>query len=239
MARRARSPDRRAGPRARAALEPGEMGARARGRLAAGRRSAPRRCEGDDARQAAPAGALHAQGRVRPGRDGSLGARRARRSWRQAERGEGPALPPDARPRPRTHARRAARRVRRRGGSARSALLRARAVLRSDGRAAERAGIESGELRANKLDRESRHLFVETLKGLAVEIDGTLGFDQAEVTAGGLALSHVDRGTMRVKGFENLYACGEILDLAGPIGGLNFQSAFATAELAARDAARD
>jgi hypothetical protein len=103
---------------------------------------------------------------------------------------------------------------------------------------ARRAGIESGELRANRLDRESRHLFVETLKGLAVEIDGTLGFDLAEVTAGGLALSHVDRGSMRVKGFENLYACGEILDLTGPIGGLNFQAAFATAELAARDAVR-
>jgi len=31
-----------------------------------------------------------------------------------------------------------------------------------------------------------------------------------------------------------LHVCGELLDLAGPIGGLNFQSAFATAELAAR-----
>jgi predicted Rossmann fold flavoprotein len=103
---------------------------------------------------------------------------------------------------------------------------------------ARRAGLASGDLRANQLDRESRHLLVETLKGLPIEIDGTLGFDHAEVTAGGLALSHVDRGTMRVRGFENLYACGEILDLAGPIGGLNFQAAFATAELAARDAAR-
>jgi predicted flavoprotein YhiN len=103
---------------------------------------------------------------------------------------------------------------------------------------ARRARIESGDRRANRLDREGRHLLVETLKGLPIEIDGTLGFDQAEVTAGGLALTHVDPGTMRVRGFENLYACGEILDLAGPIGGLNFQSAFATAELAGRDASR-
>jgi len=103
---------------------------------------------------------------------------------------------------------------------------------------ARRAGIADGELRANRLDRESRHLLVETLKGLPIEIDGTLGFEAAEVTSGGLALTHVDRGTMRVRGYEDLYACGEILDLAGPIGGLNFQAAFATAELAARDAAR-
>ena len=74
------------------------------------------------------------------------------------------------------------------------------------------------------------------LKGLQVPIDGTLGFDFAEVTAGGLALTHVDPGTMRVRGLENLWACGELLDLTGPIGGLNFLSAFATAELAGRDA---
>jgi predicted Rossmann fold flavoprotein len=99
---------------------------------------------------------------------------------------------------------------------------------------ARRSRIESGDLRVNRLDREGRHLFVETIKSLPIEIDGTLGFDYAEVTAGGLALTHVDPGTMRVKGLENLLACGEILDLAGPIGGLNFQAAFATAELAAR-----
>jgi len=103
---------------------------------------------------------------------------------------------------------------------------------------ARQAGLGDLDPRVSGLDRESRHRLVETLKGLDVPVDGTLGFDHAEVTAGGLALTHVDPGTMRVKGFENLHACGEILDLAGPIGGLNFQSAFATAELAARDAAR-
>jgi predicted Rossmann fold flavoprotein len=92
--------------------------------------------------------------------------------------------------------------------------------------------------RPNQLDKQARHALVETLKGLSVPIDGTLGFDFAEVTAGGLALTHVDPGTMRVRGHEGLYACGEILDLTGPIGGLNFQAAFATAELAARDATR-
>jgi predicted flavoprotein YhiN len=100
------------------------------------------------------------------------------------------------------------------------------------------AGLGPIDPRVNGLDRESRHRLVESLKGLDVPVDGTLGFDKAEVTAGGLALTHVDPGTMRVRGFENLYACGEILDLQGPIGGLNFQSAFATAELAARDAAQ-
>lgn len=103
---------------------------------------------------------------------------------------------------------------------------------------ARQAGLEGGDPRVNGLDRAARHRLVESLKAFAIPIDGTLGFDLAEVTAGGLALTHVDPGTMRVRGHEGLYACGEILDLTGPIGGLNFQAAFATAELAALDAAK-
>jgi predicted Rossmann fold flavoprotein len=102
--------------------------------------------------------------------------------------------------------------------------------------AARQAGLAGVDARAQTLDKSTRHALVEALKGLRIPIDGTLGFDVAEVTAGGLALTHVDPGTMRVRGHEGLFACGEILDLDGPIGGLNFQAAFATAELAARAA---
>lgn len=91
-----------------------------------------------------------------------------------------------------------------------------------------------GGMRTNELTRPQRHLLVESLKGLTVPVDATLGFDRAEVTAGGLALSEVDPGTMAVRRYPGLFVCGELLDLAGPIGGLNFQAAFATAELAAR-----
>jgi len=86
--------------------------------------------------------------------------------------------------------------------------------------------------------RAHRHDLIETLKGLRIPIDGTQGFDRAEVTAGGLALEAVDPRTMAVNGHPGLYVFGELLDLDGPIGGLNFQAAFACAELAALDAAR-
>ncbi len=91
--------------------------------------------------------------------------------------------------------------------------------------------------RTNELTRATRHALIETLKGLPVPISGTLGFDRAEVTSGGLALSELDPGTLRVKNCDGLFAFGEVIDLDGPIGGLNFQSAFATAELAAQSAA--
>jgi predicted Rossmann fold flavoprotein len=91
--------------------------------------------------------------------------------------------------------------------------------------------------RANELARAARHGLVEALKGFRVPVSGTLGFEQAEVTAGGLALPALDPRTLRVNGVPDLWAFGELVDLQGPIGGLNFQAAFATAELAARSAA--
>jgi len=109
-------------------------------------------------------------------------------------------------------------------------------------RAADAAGRQAGLANANgplaTLERAARHALVEALKGLELPISGTLGFERAEVTAGGLALGQVDPGSMAVRGRPGLYVCGELLDLDGPIGGLNFQAAFATAELAARHAAR-
>jgi predicted flavoprotein YhiN len=43
---------------------------------------------------------------------------------------------------------------------------------------------------------------------------------------------------MEVKKTPGLYAFGEVLDLHGPIGGFNFQSAFSTAQLAAESACK-
>jgi predicted flavoprotein YhiN len=88
-------------------------------------------------------------------------------------------------------------------------------------------------MRANALAKPARHALAVALKALRIPIEGTRGFDHAEVTAGGLDLSEVDPGTCRVSGAPGLHVVGELLDLQGPIGGLNFQAAFATAEVAA------
>ena len=84
------------------------------------------------------------------------------------------------------------------------------------------------------LDRKGRNRLVAALKGLRVPIDGTLGFNKAESTSGGLPLHRVNAKTMEVKGYGGLYVVGEMLNLDCPIGGFSFQAAFATAELAAR-----
>ncbi len=99
---------------------------------------------------------------------------------------------------------------------------------------AQRAELAEENPQVNQLNKADRHRLIDTLKGLRIPISGTLGFDKAEVTAGGLALHEVERRTMGVHKAPGLYVFGEVLDLTGPIGGFNFQAAFATAEMAAR-----
>jgi predicted flavoprotein YhiN len=94
------------------------------------------------------------------------------------------------------------------------------------------------ELPAAALSKAQRHGLIEALKRLPLPVQGTLGYDQAEVTGGGLDLGALDSRTMQVHNREGLFVCGELLDLDGPIGGLNFQAAFATGLMAGRAAAR-
>ncbi len=91
--------------------------------------------------------------------------------------------------------------------------------------------------KAAGLNRTDRGKLVAAAKRLHVPIKGTLGFEKAEVTAGGLALDEVDSRTMQSKRQPGLYLAGEVLDLDGPIGGYNFQAAWSTGWLAGTRAA--
>ena len=73
---------------------------------------------------------------------------------------------------------------------------------------------------------------MQFIKHNRLSVTGTLGFEKAEVTAGGVSLEEVDSRTMQSKLIPGLYLAGEVLDLDGPIGGYNFQAAFSTGWLA-------
>jgi predicted Rossmann fold flavoprotein len=79
-----------------------------------------------------------------------------------------------------------------------------------------------------ELRREERTALVRAVKDARLEVEGTLGFDKAEVTAGGVALDEVDPRTLASKKTPGLWLIGEVLDLDGPIGGYNFQAAWST-----------
>lgn len=91
--------------------------------------------------------------------------------------------------------------------------------------------------KAAALSRSDRLRLAGCIKRLPLPVTGTLGFGKAEVTAGGVALEEVDSRGLRSKRVPELYLAGELLDLDGPIGGYNFQSAFSTGWLAGQSAA--
>jgi predicted Rossmann fold flavoprotein len=93
------------------------------------------------------------------------------------------------------------------------------------------AGLPA-DRRAAGLSRVDRARLVQAVKRLILPVAGTLGFEKAEVTAGGVALDEVDSRTMQSKLAPGLFIAGEVLDLDGPIGGYNFQAAWSTGWLA-------
>lgn len=91
---------------------------------------------------------------------------------------------------------------------------------------------------APALTREERQRLVRAVKHCRLPVTGTLGFEKAEVTSGGVALDEVDPATLQSRKQPGLYLAGEVLDLDGPIGGYNFQAAWSTGWLAGEQAAR-
>ncbi len=87
-------------------------------------------------------------------------------------------------------------------------------------------------IRNAELPKKTMNRIVQQLKSTRFSITGTLGFEKAEVTSGGVNLKEIDSKTMQSKLVKGLYFAGEVLDLDGYIGGFNFQSAFSTGWLA-------
>ena len=86
------------------------------------------------------------------------------------------------------------------------------------------AGLTRDDLR--RIARQTTHF--------ALPITGTCGFDQAQVTAGGLDTSEFDPRTLQSRLVPGLYACGELLDIDGDCGGYNLQWAWSSGRLAGK-----
>jgi len=66
---------------------------------------------------------------------------------------------------------------------------------------------------------------------------GTLGYNKAEVTLGGVDTDGVSSSTMMSKHVPGLFFVGEVLDVTGWLGGYNFQWAWSTGWVAGMGAA--
>ena len=87
------------------------------------------------------------------------------------------------------------------------------------------------------LSDQELHRLLPILKGWRHKINGTAGFDQAQITKGGLSLGEFDRATLESQKIPGVFAAGEILDVAAFCGGYNLQWAWASGFLAGSAAA--
>ncbi len=99
----------------------------------------------------------------------------------------------------------------------------------------KKAGIDKNK-KAEAINEEELRLFCRCIKEFTCAIIDTNGFENAQVTAGGVSLLEIDATTMESKKVEGLYLTGELLDVDGICGGYNLQWAWATGYLAGQAA---
>jgi len=93
------------------------------------------------------------------------------------------------------------------------------------------------QTRGAYLSGKDLNRLVRTLKGWSMGGVRSVPMDRGEVVAGGISLDEVDSKTMRSKQVSGLWLAGEILDIAGPVGGYNLQAAWSTGYVAGESAA--
>ena len=95
------------------------------------------------------------------------------------------------------------------------------------------AGVDAAKP-LRELDEGERARLTEAATAFRLPVKGTEGFDNAQVTAGGLRTADFDPNTLESRLVPGLFACGELLDVDGDCGGFNLQWAWASGRLAGR-----
>jgi len=88
------------------------------------------------------------------------------------------------------------------------------------------------ETRLWALSAASLETIAALTKRYELPLRGTLGFEEAQVTAGGVETSGFYAQTLESRLIPGLYACGEVLDIDGDCGGFNLQWAWSSGRLA-------
>jgi len=94
------------------------------------------------------------------------------------------------------------------------------------------------ETRGAYLTAKALNKLVSTLKAWPLGTVRHVPLERGEVVAGGVTLNEADPATMRSKLVDGLFLCGEVLDIAGPVGGYNLQAAWSTGWVAGEAAAQ-
>jgi hypothetical protein len=85
----------------------------------------------------------------------------------------------------------------------------------------------------HKIDGRTRDRIITTLENFDVEIIKKFP-DGEVVTCGGVNLKEISAKTLESKKHDNLYFCGEVLDIDGFCGGFNLQNCWSTGYVVAQ-----
>ncbi len=96
----------------------------------------------------------------------------------------------------------------------------------------EKCGI-SPYKKVNEITKTERKILVDTIKEFKMTAISTRDFNEAIITQGGVSVKEINPGTMESKIVNNLYFCGEVLDVDALTGGYNLQVAWSTGYLCA------
>ncbi|MEN7972352.1 MAG: aminoacetone oxidase family FAD-binding enzyme [Verrucomicrobiota bacterium] len=95
---------------------------------------------------------------------------------------------------------------------------------------------ELQEKKVNIVTQEERRLLSTLLKGLPLTVTGTMGYDWAVISDGGVDLAEIDTRTMASRIHPNLYIVGDLLHLSRPTGGFSLQLCWTTGWVAGENA---
>ena len=99
------------------------------------------------------------------------------------------------------------------------------------------ARIGFGDEVCTQIKKQDFTQLLATLKRFPLQAVGTLDFDKAFVTGGGVSIKEIQPKTMMSKKADGLFFAGEILDIHGYTGGYNITAAFVTGHCAGTNAA--
>jgi predicted Rossmann fold flavoprotein len=99
----------------------------------------------------------------------------------------------------------------------------------------EQSGVKE-DMRFAHLPVKIENLLIKNLLDYIMEVKGKTTFKEEFVTAGGINLTEIDSNMMSKK-IPNLFFAGEILDVDGITGGFNFQHAWTSGWIAAKNIA--
>ncbi|NFF60803.1 NAD(P)/FAD-dependent oxidoreductase [Clostridium botulinum] len=98
------------------------------------------------------------------------------------------------------------------------------------------SGIDNMHKPCWNLTWQEKNSIFNILKTWEFQVIGTNGFNNAQVTSGGINTEEIDSTTLQSKLIPNLYFCGEILDVDGDCGGFNLQWAWSSGIIASNNA---